>query len=278
MEKIYSDAIEFTKAHYENFPVVSLFISKQLRKHVAIVYQFARQADDIVDEGTGSAELRIQNLELYNKQLSDSLDGKFASPFWGALYNTINQFNLTTKNFYDLLDAFKQDVTKSRYQTFQEVIHYCERSANPVGRIILEFYDIRDRETLKHSDAICTALQLTNFYQDTAVDFAKNRIYIPAEDFKKFGVTENIFQLKENNLNFQKMLKYQVDRTQQFFDIGKRLLSVLPARLRMQIKMTILGGEEILKKISYINYNVLNMRPTLTKKDFSKLFLKALFK
>ncbi len=278
LDKIYSEAIEFTKSHYENFPVVSFFISKSLRKHVAVIYQFARQADDIADEGIENAETRMENLELYYQQLTDSLNEKFASPFWATLYFTIKQFNLTTKNFYDLLDAFKQDVVKNRYETFEELLYYCERSANPVGRIILELHNIKDHKSIEYSDAICTALQLTNFYQDVSLDYQNmNRIYIPADEIRKFGVTENIFQLKENSSNFQQLLKYQVERTKQLFSAGKRLLPKLPLKLRFQIKMTILGGEEILKKISYINYNVLSIRPSLTKIDILKIFFKTLF-
>ncbi|MEW6194683.1 MAG: squalene synthase HpnC [Bacteroidota bacterium] len=287
LDKAYSEAEEFAKSHYENFPVISLFISKSLRKHIAVIYQFARQADDIVDEGIANTtrlthsdsecELRMQNLELYYQQLTDSLNEKFASPFWAALYNTIKQFNLTTKNFHDLLDAFRQDIVKNCYETFEELLHYCERSANPVGRIVLELHNIRDQESIDYSDAICTALQLTNFYQDVSLDYPnKNRIYIPATEIRNFSVTENIFQLKENSINFQQLLKYQVERTKQLFINGRRLLPRLPYRLRFQIRITILGGEEILKKISYINYNVLSIRPTLTRIDILKLFFKAL--
>ncbi len=278
LDKAYHEALKFTKTHYENFPVASLFIPKDLRKHIAVVYQFARQADDIADEGIENEELRIENLELYKNQLSDSLNGKYDSPFWTAFHNTILQFNLTQKNFFDLLDAFKQDITKKRYFTFNELLEYCEKSANPVGRIILELHNINDPQVLDYSDAVCTALQLTNFYQDISVDYQKDRIYLPIEEMGKFGVTENIFRLKENNINFQKLLKYQVERTHNLFEDGKNILNKLPLRLRYQIKMTILGGEKILQKISQINYNVLNERPTLTKFDIIQIIFRTLIK
>ncbi|MCL5027506.1 MAG: squalene/phytoene synthase family protein, partial [Bacteroidetes bacterium] len=201
-ELAYHNAFKFAKSHYENFPVVSLFLPKVLRKHVAVVYQFARQADDIADEGSANLDLRIENLERYEEQLKNCVAGKFENNFWYALNNTISEFKLTPKNFFDLLKAFKQDTTKTRYDSFNEVLNYCEHSANPVGRIILEFFGIRETETVKYSDSICTALQVTNFYQDVSIDFLKNRIYISLDEIKTYGVELNQFELKKNNANF----------------------------------------------------------------------------
>lgn len=278
LDKAYHEALEFTKSHYENFPVVSLFIPKDLRKHIAVVYQFARQADDIADEGGENAEKRIEKLELYKNQLSNSLNGKYDSLFWAAFHNTVLQFNLTHKNFFNLLDAFNQDIIKKRYQTYNELLEYCEKSANPVGRIILELHNINDPQALDYSDAVCTALQLTNFYQDVSIDYEKDRIYLPNDEMEKFGVTENIFRLKENNINFQRLLKYQVERTLNLFENGENIFNKLPSRLRYQIKMTILGGKKILYKISRINFDVLHKRPTLTKFDISQIIFNTLIK
>lgn len=271
----YESAEKFAKSHYENFPVVSLFLPKYLRKHVAVVYQFARDADDLADEGLEKAEIRIQNLESYESQLKDCLHGKFANDFWMALKNTIDAYKLTPKYFSDLLSAFKQDVIKKRYENFDSVLDYCRRSANPVGRIILELFDIRDNESVEYSDAVCTALQLTNFYQDTAIDFQKNRIYIPQNEMLEFGVSENTFELKTGNGNFTRLLEFQVERTQELFNKGRKLVPRLPKQLRFQIRLTILGGEEILKKIKSTGYNVLNIRPKLSKIDYVKLFIKS---
>ena len=272
----YESAAQFAKSHYENFPVVSLFLPKHLRKHVAVVYQFARQADDIADEGIENAERRMKNLESYEQQFNDCLNGKFANDFWPALKYTIDTYKLTPKHFFDLISAFKQDVTKKRYENFKTVLDYCERSANPVGRIILEFFDIRDKESIEYSDAICTALQLTNFYQDTSVDFQKDRIYIPQDELTGFGVSENAFEMKNNDNNFMRLLKFQVERTQGLFNRGRNLVPRLPKQLRFQIRLTILGGEEILNKIRSSGYNVLNIRPKLSKIDYVKLFIKSL--
>ena len=192
-----------------------------------------------------------------------------------ALNNTNVQFNLTPKYFYDLLSAFKQDLVTTRYQTFDEIINYCERSANPVGRIILEFFSIRDEESLRLSDSVCTALQLTNFYQDVSVDIKKDRIYIPLEEIQKFGVSENQFELRENNTNFEQLLKYQVERTRQLFFEGRKLILRLPKELKSQIHMTILGGEKILNMIEKMNYNVIDTRPKLSKLDYFMIFFKS---
>lgn len=163
LEEEYAFALQFVKSHYENFPVVSFFIRKKLRKHVAVVYQFARQADDIADEGEVSKDQRIEELNNYEKKLTEALLSGSNEGFWLALVNTINVRHLNVDNFYDLLKAFKQDVWKNRYENYDELLEYCKFSANPVGRIILELNKINNYEAYYHSDQICTALQLLIF-------------------------------------------------------------------------------------------------------------------
>jgi squalene synthase HpnC len=271
----YKSAIDFAKEHYENFPVVSLLVPRELRKHVAIIYCFARTADDFADEGNMSEDTRIQELNDFENSLNALLNGEFKSPFEEALYQTIKQKNFTPQLFFDLLKAFKQDVVKKRYNNFDEVLDYCNRSANPVGRLILELYNVRNEEAFNYSDKICTALQLTNFYQDIEIDYEKGRIYFPQNEMKQFEVTENIFAMRENNVNLKKLLSHSIDRTQKMFDEGKNLLKFLNGRLKFEIKWTILGGEAILNKIKKNNYNIFNSRPKLTKTDFGTLFIKS---
>ncbi|MCP5063171.1 MAG: squalene synthase HpnC [Ignavibacteriae bacterium] len=270
METAYQNAISFAKNHYENFPVASYFIKKNLRKHVAIVYQFARQADDIADEGDLLDDERIKQLNDYENALTDSLNNRFENKFWEALKNTIDTFNLSIENFYNLLNAFKQDISKNRYTDFEDLLNYCRQSANPVGRIILELHNIKDENALEYSDNICTALQLTNFYQDVSVDIKKGRIYIPQNELVEFGVDELIFEKNEINTNFTRLMKFQVDRTEKLFTNGRNLLKYLPLLLKLEILLTIKGGEAILNKIIKNNYDVLNVRPSLTKFDFVK--------
>ena len=271
IEQEYLNAIQFVKLHYENFPVLSFLLPKKLYKHVAIIYKFARMADDIADEGNLSINEREMQLDDYEKAFNDSLINKFENDFWMTLSNTILTHNLSPHNFTKLLTAFRQDITKTRYSTIDELLNYCENSANPVGRIILELYGIKNDDAFYFSDKICIALQITNFLQDVSLDFNKGRVYLPIEELNKFNVDENTFHLKEINSNFQKLMSYQVEYVSKYFDEGKKLLPFLPFRLKQQIKWTINGGQGILKKIINIDYNVLNFRPKFSKFELFKL-------
>ena len=271
IESAYNDAIAFTKNHYENFPVLSFLVPKHLRKHVAIVYQFARKADDIADEGELTNEERLIQLNEFELQLQQSELGISNTQFWNALHSSISEKNLEIQNFSNLLLAFKQDITKQRYSNFDELLNYCKNSANPVGRIILELNGINNGEAKLYSDKICTALQITNFLQDVGTDYLKERIYLPLDELEEFGVEEKLFHLKENSSNFKKLMKYQVERVQSLFDEGEKLLPFLPFRLRQQIKWTINGGRGILKKIIELEYDVLNSRPKFSKMDLVKI-------
>jgi squalene synthase HpnC len=272
----YNDSIRFAKSHYENFPVISFLIPKHLRKHIAVIYNFARQADDIADEGNYSPEERINKMNSFEDKFNNSLSGNYATPFWIALANTINEQNLTKEYFSDLLKAFRQDIIKNRYKKFKEVLDYCKCSANPVGRLILELFDIRNDKIKVYSDYICTALQLTNFYQDFSQDLRKNRIYLPEDEIIAFNLSENDFKMKKNKFNFAALIQFQVRRVKNMFLDGYALFPHLPRRLKYEIGLTISGGEKILAKIEEINYNVLDNRPVLTKKDYFGLLIKTL--
>ena len=277
LDESYKEAIRFAKKHYENFPVVSFLVPKSLAKHVAIIYWFARTADDMADEGTLSGNERIKLLENFENDLKNSLIDNSGDIFKLALINTIREMNLSTENFFDLIKAFKQDVIKNRYNNFDEVLNYCRFSANPIGRLILELFGIRNDKAFLYSDKICTALQLTNFYQDISIDYKKGRIYLAEDEMKEFSVPKNVFELNENNLNFKRLLKFNVDRTQNLFDEGKNLFKFLNGRLKFEIKWTVYGGEAILNKIRSSDFDSLQNRPKLSSIDFVKLFLKSLF-
>ena len=271
----YNSALDFARKHYENFPVVSLLIPKDLKNHIAIIYWFSRTADDFADEGNLDENVRLQRLNDFENSLHNLLIGNFKSHFEEALHHTIIQKNLTPQMLYDLLKAFKQDVTKKRYENYDELLFYCKHSANPIGRLILELFNIRSEEAFNYSDKICTALQLTNFYQDIEIDYQKGRIYFPQDELQRFEVTENMFAMKENNVNLKKLLRHNIERTQKMFDEGKNLLKFLNGRLKFEIKWTILGGGKILQKIKEKDYNIFNARPKLTKRDFGALFIKS---
>ncbi len=275
-KEFYKQVISFAKTHYENFPVISFLIPKELRKHIAVIYWFARTADDFADEGNFSGEERLKQLDEFENNFTGALNENPKNDFESALVNTIKEKNLSSSLFYDLLKAFKQDAIKKRYENFNEVLDYCKNSADPVGRLILELFNIRKEECFLLSDKICTALQLTNFYQDLQVDFQKGRIYLPKDEMQKFGVREKSFELKENSLNLQNLLRHSIRRTEEMFKEGRGLLKCLNGRLKFEITWTILGGEAILKKIKKINYNTINIRPKLSKAEYITLAIKAL--
>ena len=266
-----------TRDHYENFPVASFLIPKNYRKEIAIVYWFARTADDIADEGEFSSNYRLEKLEQFEKQFLESIEKGSDHPNFNLLSSVIKKNNLSTDYFTDLLSAFKQDVIKTRYNNYHEVLDYCKRTANPVGRILLGLFKVHDAEAIKCSDKICTALQLTNFYQDTLLDFTKGRIYYPQDELKMFSVTEKMFELKENNPNIKALVKYNIERVQQLFDEGRDINNYLSGRFKYEIKWTISGGEKILSKIRKNDFNVFDYRPVLNKFDFIKLLIKSLF-
>lgn len=270
-------AISLSKTHYENFPVASFLIPKGKRHGIAIVYWFARTADDLADEGQISPSERISALNNFEKNFQDALNNKFVNEEFRILSDVIVRNKLNPEYFTDLISAFKQDVIKNRYKNFDEVMDYCKRSANPVGRIVLDIFDIRDEKAYLYSDKICTALQLTNFFQDVEIDFAKGRIYFPQEEMNHFNVDENMFEMKENNPNFSALLKYNIERTKNFFSEGKRLFPFLKGRLKVEIKWTVAGGEKILSKIEKNKYQIFGKRPKLNKRDFITILLKSIF-
>jgi len=276
LNSAYSKSIKFAKYHYENFPVVSFLIPKKLRNHVAIIYWFARTADDYADEGKLSEGERLEKLNNFQYRTKQLLIGKAESDYEIALANTIKEKNLTTENFFNLIKAFRQDVIKNRYENFAEVFDYCKYSANPVGRLILELFDIRSEESIKYSDKICTALQLTNFLQDVSIDYKKGRIYLPQDEMEMLQITEKLFEDKENNHKLKQLVKHNVDRAQNLLDEGKKLFPLLSGRLKVEIIWTVAGGEEILDQIRKNDYNMLNNRPEISKTRMISLFLKSL--
>jgi squalene synthase HpnC len=277
LNSAYSASLKFAKSHYENFPVVTAIIPKKLRKHVAIIYWFARTADDYADEGYLSEGERLERLNNFEYRTKQLINGKAENDYEFALANTIKEKNLTEENFYNLIKAFKQDVIKNRYENFDEVINYCKHSANPVGRLILELFDIRSEEAFNYSDKICSALQLTNFLQDVSIDYKKGRIYLPQDEMDMLQITEKLFEDKENNHKLKQLVKHNVDRIQKIFDEGKKLFPLLNGRLKVEIIWTVASGEEILAQIRKNDYNVLSNRPELSKSRMISLFLKSLF-
>ncbi len=252
--------------HYENFPVASLLLPVRLREPVGIIYRFARGADDIADEGDDAAETRLEKLKDYRTQLK--VPSEVAS--------LIRRHDLPVELFEDLLDAFAQDVTKKRYADFSELLDYCRRSANPVGRLLLHLFKRTTDSDLACSDAICSALQLVNFWQDVEIDYAKGRIYLPQDEMARHHVTEQHILNKKCDEAWRELMRFQVERTRQLMLSGKALGRALPGRVGLEIRAAIQGGLRILKKIENADYDVFRRRPVLRGFDWPLLLARAI--
>lgn len=272
--------------HYENFPVGSLIIPKSKRKYIYSVYAFARFADDVADSNMYTEDEKMNKLNELNSELCKIELNKInefnpeTKNIFIALFDTIEKLNIPIQEFRDLLTAFKQDSVKSRYENFNELISYSSFSANPVGHIVLNVfgYNIKGNEKLfGYSDNICTALQLTNFWQDVSKDLKIDRVYIPKKLMSEYNYNYNMLLAKTENEDFVKIIKILVDRTRILFDEGKQILTLTSGRLKMELKAIILGGEEILNKIERSDYKMLTESVRINNYEKLKIFLKVIF-
>ncbi len=268
------------RTHYENFPVGSLLIPRDRRRHVYSVYAFARIADDFADEGyeaggPNEAE-RLAALDDWERRLEDCYRGRADHPVFVALAETIAELRLPIQLFRDLLSAFRQDVIKRRYANFDEVLDYCARSANPVGRLILLLFGYREERLHRLSDCVCAALQLANFWQDVEVDIRKDRVYLPQDEMARFGVSDDDLREKRFSERFAALLKYQVERTWELFNRGKSLPGLVSGRLAFELRLTWLGGTRVLERIEEMGYDTLNARPKISTADKIALLVRAL--
>lgn len=264
--------------HYENFPVASWLLPKRLRKPVEAIYRFARSADDIADEGDALPAERLTALASYHSRLDEIEYGAVPDdPVFGPLAEAIRTHGLPLEPFRDLLSAFAQDVEKARYANFGEVMEYCRRSANPVGRLMLHLYGDHDPRHLAYSDAICSSLQLTNFLQDIAVDFQKNRIYLPADELASFHVSESQIAAGDTRGVWAPMMYRQIERARKLMQSGAPLAKHLKGRIGLELRITLLGGETILRKLHADPGCVFNNRPVLNKKDWISMIGRSLF-
>jgi phytoene synthase len=271
---------KLTRSHYENFPVGSLLIPRAKRRHVHSIYAFARLADDFADEGDEKScrpDERLAALDDWERQLGACYRGEATHPVFIALAETARELSLPDHLLRDLLSAFKQDVVKHRYLNFAELLDYCRRSANPVGRLILHLFDYRDEDRAALADEICTALQLTNFWQDVSVDLKKNRIYLPADEMARFKVTEEDLFARRFTPDYAALLSFQVARTREIFARGRKLPELVSGRLRYELRLTWYGGVRILEQIAQNGYNTLAERPRLTTGDKFALLTRMLF-
>lgn len=262
------------KAHYENFTVASLLLPRRLIRHFHAVYAYCRWSDDLADETAGGEEA-LGLIAWWRRELLACYDGTPQHPVMIALRETIRRFHIPPQPFLDLLVAFEQDQHLKRYDTFERLLGYCRNSANPVGRLVLYLFECFDDERATLADEVCTGLQLANFWQDVARDFAIGRVYIPAEDRARFGYLDEDLEAKRFTPAFRAMMQFEVNRARGFFDRGEKLLPLLPRAARLDVDLFIRGGRAILHAIEHIDFDVWRQRPEVSKWVKAKLLLGA---
>jgi squalene synthase HpnC len=263
--------------HYENFPVASILLPRRLVPAVEAIYAFARSADDIADEGDASPAERLAALDAYEAAL-DAIERceSATNPMFARLAEALRRHALPLQPLRDLLSAFRQDVVTTRYASYPALLDYCRRSANPVGRLMLGLYGTVDETSLRESDAICSSLQLINFWQDVGIDIGKGRIYLPQEDLARFGVSEE--QIVQGQLDpaWRTLMRFEVDRARALMLEGAPLATRLPGRIGWELRLVVQGGLRILEAIERADYDVFRRRPQLKRLDWAVLLWRAL--
>ncbi len=263
--------------HYENFPVASFLLPRRLVPAVEAIYAFARSADDLADEGDATPQERLAALTHYEQQLQAIERGEAVTEaLFARLAATIVQYKLPLRPFYDLLSAFKQDVGTTRYATFELLLDYCRRSANPVGLLMLALYGADSPDNVRDSDAICSALQLINFLQDVAIDREKQRIYLPLADLECYGVTEQLIDCADTGPSWRALMAFEVARARALMLSGAPLVRRLPGRIGWELRLVVQGGLRILEAIEQSGFDVFRQRPQLGSRDWVVIGWRAL--
>lgn len=277
LEQAYAECQALTRRHYENFPVGSWLLPRTIRRPVTVIYAFARTGDDLADEGDLAAAERLAGLQKLADMLDSITAGTTQNDCLGrALADVIRRHQLPIQLFHDLLDAFRQDVTKTRYENFGEVMEYCRRSANPIGRLLLRLHGDTDARHLAYSDAICSALQLINFYQDLHQDYIENgRIYIPRDELERFGVQEDQLREQRTDPALQRLMQLQYERAQRLLRSGAPLVKSVPGRFGFELRLIVLGGQNILQQLMHNPQNAF-ARPRLKASDWVGIGWRAL--
>ena len=262
------------ESHYENFNVASWFLPEALRPHFHSIYAYCRVSDDLGDE-VGDRSVALALLDFWGRELDACYEGRTRHPVFVALAETIRACSIPKQPFADLLTAFRQDQTVTRYASMQDVLAYCRYSANPVGRLVLYACGEADEEKFRLSDATCSALQLANFWQDVSVDYLKGRVYIPQDDMRDFGVTDETIAAGVATEDFRALLRYEVDFARGLFDEGLPLIGMVGRDLALDLDLFSRGGLEILRAIERCDYDVLSARPSISKGAKLALALRA---
>lgn len=277
VESAYDYCLGRARAHYENFPVASVALPAYLRRPIAVIYTFARTADDFADEGNALPEQRLKLLKNYGEKLTACVNGNADDdPVFIALADVIRRHALPVQLLHDLLTAFTMDVTTHRYATFDDLLFYCRHSANPIGRLLLHLSNTASDANLSQSDAICTSLQLINFWQDIGQDYDENnRIYVPAEDMERFNVVDSHFANKVTDASMRALMDFQIQRSRQLMDRGAPLGKSLRGRLGFELRLTVETAMSILTALQRHPENAF-ARPRLRKRDWLRSIWRAL--
>jgi squalene synthase HpnC len=267
---------QLARSHYENFSVASALLPRHLLRPFHSVYAYCRWADDLADETRGGDEA-LQLLAWWRGEVLACYQGKARHPVFVALQDTIHRFRIPPGPFLDLLEAFEQDQRVKRYRTFAELLHYCRRSANPVGRLVLYLSRACDEKRAGLGDHVCTALQLANFWQDVGRDFDMGRVYLPEDDRRHFGYTAADLESRRFTPQFAELMRFEVDRTRDLFYRGWPLVRLVPAAIKADVELFIQGGLAILRKVEACGYNVWERRPALAKWEKGALLAGALW-
>jgi len=267
----------FRVDHYENFPVASWILPRRYREPVRLIYAFARQADDFADEGDAPDAQRLASLQQFALELDRIEAGEPTQhPLFARLGPVVRAHALPLVLFRALLSAFAQDVTKTRYADFGEVMDYCRRSANPIGRLLLHLYGETQPRSLACSDGICASLQLINFLQDIEIDYAKGRIYLPQDEMARHGVSEQSIAARDAGGAWSGLMRHQIERARRMLQAGAPLGRVLKGRVGMELRMIVLGGERILRQLHDARGDVFRHRPVLGRTDWVYMILRSL--
>jgi squalene synthase HpnC len=262
--------------HYENFPVASILLPRRLAPAVEAIYAFARSADDLADEGDALPGERLAALGAYEAAL-DGIERKEqpSDPMFARLAGALERHALPLQPLRDLLSAFRQDVVTTRYPDYAALLDYCRRSANPVGRLMLGLYGVHDPVSLRESDAICTALQLINFWQDVGIDIGKGRIYLPQDDLAGFAVPETQIAEGRCDAAWRALMRFEVERARALMLEGAPLASRLPGRVGWELRLVVQGGLRILEALERADYDVFRRRPQLKRLDWLAVLWRA---
>ncbi|MGX8882900.1 squalene synthase HpnC [Methylovorus sp. SPW-M1] len=275
-QAVTAESLAHASAHYENFPVASVLLPMRLRRPISVIYSFARQADDFADEGDHTPEQRLALLDGFKQELDLIAQGNTPNTaFFVTLADTIKRHALPLQPFYDLLDAFSQDVVKSRYENFGEVMDYCRRSANPVGRLLLHLYQAATPRNIGLSDAICSSLQLINFLQDVEIDYKKDRIYFPLDEMRKYRIEEKQIANADSSGTWGLFMEFQINRARRLLQSGAPLGKALSGRTGLEMRTIIAGGERILQKLHKSRGDMFTQRPVLKPHDWALMLYKA---